>query len=57
MPLMDEASLKEKYGEEFRDLIWDKHIVPQWEKIFEEALRSLGEDEEDEMSYGGGLEI
>ena len=39
------------------NLVWENNIVPQWEKIFDEAVRNLDEDEEDEMVYGGGLEI
>ena len=39
------------------NLIWDKHVVPQWEAIIEEAVRSLRADEDDSCSFSGAVEV
>lgn len=39
------------------NLVWDKHIVPKWKEIIDEAVRSLEEDGEGVGNYSGALEV
>lgn len=40
-----------------KNLIWDEHIVPQWEAIVDEAVESLMADQGDEYSFSGAVEV
>ncbi len=39
------------------NLVWDKNIVPKWEALMDEAVKSLDEGDEDENRFRGAMEV